>query len=477
MSLTSCARFSSNQSREQILVYATDHEELKNSIAVQELVTEMTQSTVRHQVLVALVLVLISACSTSKLGGELERARETYGYIRLEAPSQSQFGGEFLVALYSKQETGLKLVGMRSPSPGADSIFLVPIADYEVVAFEDISGDFILQNGEPLQYQKEVFIYTAETITEKGQFNEQFPPQSIQLSANASVDFSVDLSTQSVLRQSERAQTNFLAVVDWTDPRFSVDASNQGMWEPISFQEQVGSGLYVLEPLDPTKEQVLFVHGIQGSPAQFKELADSLSNQYQVLLFQYPSGFALQDSAHILQNTIDDLLKRYPIKKLHVIAHSMGGLVARGAIAGWDKKDAHKLHTFITLATPWLGHDAARWGVKWSPAVAPVWRSMVPNSEFQQSIFSQRLPKNINHLLIFTDSHTKNGPSSGNDGVVTVKSQLGLKAQAEASAIYGIDDNHVGVLTNKCVATWVNTFLQSQRPEADEAYILEEQNC
>jgi hypothetical protein len=39
------------------------------------------------------------------------------------------------------------------------------------------------------------------------------------LSQNEPVYFQVDLSLQSILRQSERAQSNFLDVVDWPDSR------------------------------------------------------------------------------------------------------------------------------------------------------------------------------------------------------------------------------------------------------------------
>jgi hypothetical protein len=89
-----------------------------------------------------------------------------------------------------------------------------------LVAFEDTSGYFILQKGEPVQYQRDVMIFTVDTITEDGQFDEIVSPQDIQLSQNDSDDFQVDLSLQPILRQSERAQSNFLAVVDWIDPRF-----------------------------------------------------------------------------------------------------------------------------------------------------------------------------------------------------------------------------------------------------------------
>jgi len=239
------------------------------------------------------------------------------------------------------------------------------------------------------------------------------------------------------------------------------------MWEPLSFEEQTGYGLYLLEPLNLSKQPILFVHGINGSPIQFRTLIENLGDEYQPLLYQYPSGFPLDHSAYILRVGIGEFLNRYSISRLPIVAHSMGGLVARGTITSFDKGTAATLSPFISLSTPWLGHEAARLGVEWSPTVAPVWRSMVPNSKYQQRIFSKPLPEKTNHHLFFSFAQKSGGPSKGNDGVVTVKSQLGYQAQTEASSIYGIDDTHNGILTNACVISWISAVLPVTSSDGD----------
>jgi len=414
-----------------------------------------------------LLLTSLFGCSFNKLESEIERAYVSYGYIKLFAPSETQAGGQTLIALYAEGPGKNKLLQMRTLATGEAAVFFVPVADYRIAAFEDSNGDFIYQVGEPAQEIREIQVNSKVQGSEEGHAFYELPAATLQLNSDYHFDFPVDLSLQSLDQQMERAQNNFLTVKKWADPRFSPERIEQGMWEPLSFEEQTGYGLYLLEPLNLSKQPILFVHGINGSPIQFRTLIENLGDEYQPLLYQYPSGFPLDHSAYILRVGIGEFLNRYSISRLPIVAHSMGGLVARGTITSFDKGTAATLSPFISLSTPWLGHEAARLGVEWSPTVAPVWRSMVPNSKYQQRIFSKPLPEKISHHLFFSFAQKSGGPSKGNDGVVTVKSQLGYQAQTEASSIYGIDDTHNGILTNACVISWISAVLPVTSSDGD----------
>jgi pimeloyl-ACP methyl ester carboxylesterase len=418
-------------------------------------------------ILGTLLLTGLFSCSLNTLDSEIKRAYVSYGYIKVFAPSKTQTGGQTLIALYTEHPEGMKLLQMRTPATGEAAIFFVPVADYRIAAFEDSNGDFIYQAGEPAQEIGEIQVNSKAQDSEQGYVFYELPAVTLLLDSDYHFDFPVDLSLQSLDKKIERARNNFLKVKTWDDPRFSPESIQQGMWEPLSFEEQIGYGLYLLEPLDLSKQPVLFVHGINGSPTQFRTLVESLGDQYQALLYQYPSGFPLDHSAYILHVGISEFLKRYSISRLPIVAHSMGGLVARGTITSSGEGTAATLSPFISLSTPWLGHEAARLGVEWSPTVAPVWRSMVPNSKYQQRIFSNPIPKTIDHHLFFSFAHKSGGPSKGDDGVVTVKSQLGYQAQTEASTIYGIDDTHNGILTNPCVISWITAALPMISSEGD----------
>ena len=62
-------------------------------------------------------------------------------------------------------------------------------------------------------------------------------------------------------------------------------------WEPFAFVEDGGTGIHFLQPYDPDKVPVLFVHGINGAPRDFTALIQNLDqSRYQPWVLSYPSG-------------------------------------------------------------------------------------------------------------------------------------------------------------------------------------------
>ena len=232
------------------------------------------------------------------------------------------------------------------------------------------------------------------------------------------------------------------------------------MWKPGAFQEKIGYGLYVLEEIDPTQKTILLVHGIYDTPRRFEHLASVIPDDYQLLLFHFPSAFPLEYTSYVLNEALDELIRRYQIPQLDVVAHSMGGLVSKGMMYQADEKLLQRTRLFISMASPYGGHTAAAAGLKWSPVIAPVWWAMAPGSDYLQLIDSVDLTQGPNHHLIYTYSHEVGGEREKDDGVVTVESQLIESAQRNAIAIYGVADNHVGVVTNPCTLALVPAILQ-----------------
>ena len=64
-------------------------------------------------------------------------------------------------------------------------------------------------------------------------------------------------------------------------PRFSADAAATGSWRPVDFLFDVGAGIYFLEPDDPHRIPVLFVHGALGEPNDFGTLIAQLDPRAQ----------------------------------------------------------------------------------------------------------------------------------------------------------------------------------------------------
>jgi pimeloyl-ACP methyl ester carboxylesterase len=120
--------------------------------------------------------------------------------------------------------------------------------------------------------------------------------------------------------------------------RFGIE-KYQWFFRDVRFERR--QRLVVLEPYDPNKIPVLMIHGLLSSPISWRNLTNAiygdpeLRRKYQVWHYMYPTGAPLFTSAKRLRDDLDELhahiaKKREPQPKpMVVIAHSMGGLLAR----------------------------------------------------------------------------------------------------------------------------------------------------
>jgi pimeloyl-ACP methyl ester carboxylesterase len=94
--------------------------------------------------------------------------------------------------------------------------------------------------------------------------------------------------------------------------------------------------LYRLQPYDPRRIPVVFVHGLESTPATWagmhaEMLADpEIRRRYQFWFFSYPSGDPFPYSATLLRKELDRFNAAYPDhQKIVMVGHSMGGLLTR----------------------------------------------------------------------------------------------------------------------------------------------------
>lgn len=100
-----------------------------------------------------------------------------------------------------------------------------------------------------------------------------------------------------------------------------------------------------LQPYDPNKTVVLFVHGLVDSPATWAPMIMSLRSdprlreKYQFWYYSYPSGYPYPYSASILRHQLDGAEKKYPLcKPMVMVGHSMGSCISRLLITDADEK-------------------------------------------------------------------------------------------------------------------------------------------
>lgn len=252
------------------------------------------------------------------------------------------------------------------------------------------------------------------------------------------------------------------------DVRFSSAHIRQGVWSPAEFDRAARGGIFFFDPPVARRTAVLFIHGINGSPRDFSFLITHLDrSRFQPCVFFYASGSSLSEIGRDLSEDIGELKRRHQITSLVIVAHSIGGLIARDVVLNQSSHAGVDIPVMITLSSPWSGIPSAGVGVRWSPVVIDSWRDIAAGSVYLNSLFvdgvgaTRDLPRSTRHYLLF--SYRKSWSSFGlsGDAVASVASQLLSTAQQQAYRVYGFDVSHSEILRNNGVADLLDEALRS----------------
>jgi pimeloyl-ACP methyl ester carboxylesterase len=142
---------------------------------------------------------------------------------------------------------------------------------------------------------------------------------------------------------------------------------------------------------------------------------------------------------------------------LIIVAHSMGGLVAREAINKYEGiSGENQAHLLITMASPFGGHPAAAEGEEHGLIVLPSWRDLNPENQFIRDLYRKPIPDFVHHDLLYAYRNPdafRVGENS--DGVVSLASQLHPQAQRQSDEQFGFNSTHTEILDNDEVAAHV----------------------
>lgn len=354
----------------------------------------------------------------------------------------------------------------RVPGPAGIYRLVVPTGEYStvhadadqkyhVLAFEDANNDGIYNAGERYAIFQGDLKNSLGNETEERQANIVIP------AIAPPADGMPHVAGENLRVLTDRRAGRQGKVVALDDPIFDDAHVVEGIYRPIEFFKNYGPTIYFLEPYDPKRTPVIFVHGMNGSPRNWKEILAALDHsRFQPWIYYWPSGMPARLSAWQLSQCLDDLRWRYQFTDCKLVAHSMGGLVSRAALNLRAKEGRPMLVTdFITLSTPWDGDPKAPTGVKMSPVVVPSWRDMCREGPFLTDLFKQDWPETVRYTLFFTYGGGKPNEAVDNDGVITIRSMLRPEAQARANYIYGFDDEHTAVLADPLAVKMVNKRL------------------
>jgi len=424
--------------------------------------------TIKNIIIIAFIAPLITSCSLLNINEQQKKAAEICqltGTIATEKISKSSL----IVALLRHKSGSLtnkdnwSLVDHYVLDKPGQWGFHSRSGTYFLTAFQDINNNKIFERDEPAIPFNSKEIFKCASREHKLGIKLVIPQQG-RIPGDAPVDIS-NLHARSKAEQLNVSLGQALAigeVISLEDQRFSRKNASKGLWAPFDFIWESKPGIYFLQPYDKNKTPVLFIHGVNGTPIEFSFFIKNLDHsRFQPWVAYYPSGSKLSNIATLLNRSVAQLKAQYRFQNLFLIAHSMGGLVAREGIFENNKIFQEKLYSlFISISTPWNGHNAAKLA-QYAPAAAYSWLDMAPGSQFLSNLFytenestHQRFPTNISHHLIFTYLTGK-----PDDGTISIESQLRPEAQKDAKHLYGFLQSHTGILEDKNTSKLINQII------------------
>ncbi len=401
--------------------------------------------------------IIMGGCSFSRLKKDL---KEQERLVRIEGKvtAHPATKAPIMVVLLTEDPLQPRIINYKIMRAPGNFIFFAEPDVYRIFAYEDRNRDQRFQADERVGKSGHIELTKAGARADNLTIKiPEIPDQEIirkieDIRSRGKVDL-----------VNSRSHPGKIVAID--DPAFKNEFVTMGLWQPLKFIQEVPFGIFFMEEYQATKTPILFVHGINGSPLIFKELIDNLDHaRFQPWLAYYPSGLKLNLIADYLYSLLEELHTRHNFKQIPMVAHSMGGLVSRALINLHTKKsDSLFIDRLITISTPWAGHGAAEMGLKYAPAVIPVWNDVVPGSEFLEKLFSQPLPATCPHYLLFSFKGKNRFAGGNSDGVVTIASQLRPEAQNSAALVRGFDEDHTTILKNDAVSELLNQVLSHEQ--------------
>jgi hypothetical protein len=174
------------------------------------------------------------------------------------------------------------------------------------------------------------------------------------------------------------------------------------------------AGFYMTELFDPHKIPIITVHGLLSSPITWINLQNDLMDDsvlrrhYQIWHFFYPPGLPILVSALLFREKLEELYTffdphgQFPaLQHAIVIAHSMGGLIAKTAVSDsgdrlWERI-FHKPPADLVLSAPGRAQLDRLLRFQRAPFITRVVFIAVPH---RGSLLAERVAGRMGRLLI-----------------------------------------------------------------------------
>ena len=151
--------------------------------------------------------------------------------------------------------------------------------------------------------------------------------------------------------------------------------------------------------IDAAETPIVLVQGIIDNHATFTWMEYALRRRGFQTLSAYNYGLLTHNIPHAavhLGEAIEELAASTGYERVHVIGHSLGGLIARYYVQrlGGDRH----VHTLITLGTPHQGTQLA-----WAVPLLPLVRQLAPSSSLIQELAEPAAECRTRFLAFYSD--------------------------------------------------------------------------
>ncbi|PKG83876.1 hypothetical protein CXF85_10290 [Colwellia sp. 75C3] len=383
---------------------------------------------------VILIILSLSACSLRTIKEQSTRF-DKLAKISGKVSATYKTDSPIVVAVLTFDDAKIDIIKQKLVDGNGNYQFNLLPGEYLVGAYIDSNNNQVRDQYESAAMHNELDErFTKINLSE----NQEFTLPLLEISKDQNIG-----TTQKVAYSRSKVRKNIGRVISLDDAMFSKENTTMGLWRPFDFSKKIGGGLMFLQEYDKSKTPVLFVHGISGSPTEFKAVIEQLDrNKFQPWILYYPSGVPLAIISDYMLSSLIKLQSQYDFEHFQLVSHSMGGLITRTFLREHEKANTNfNVSLYVTINSPLYGMDSAAIGVKSSPIVIASWRDLATGSDYIKAAHQWKIPKTLPYHLFFSYLAGEDG-----DGVVPLRSQLSLSLQEEATKIYGSQASHAGIL-------------------------------
>src|SRR5213592_2820020 len=195
------------------------------------------------------------------------------------------------------------------------------------------------------------------------------PPRGITAAVTATLDFHAKDATLALRRPAKQPSATVQGKTRPLAANFSAPLSYYPPPANLMFAGLLGgfkatnypapTGLYFLQPYDPARIPLVFVHGLFSTPFDWVKTINGLQadpeirKHYQFWIFAYPTGNPILYSALRLREELAKADQLYPNHKPYVVVgHSMGGMLTHDQLVTvnqgmWDKALGQNARSFF----------------------------------------------------------------------------------------------------------------------------------